>query len=109
MQGIAMTHKTQWTNASVLAFAAGEEPIASMEAKARELALKAMDEGWEGPPYDPVALARWANLSIEARGDIPAARIVPIADIGMLLQYNPTRPEYLPLLLWKDWPTSLER
>jgi O-acetyl-ADP-ribose deacetylase (regulator of RNase III) len=92
MQGIAMKHKTQWTNPSVLAFAAGEEPIASMEAKARELALKAMDEGWEGPPYDPVALARWANLSIEARGDIPDARIVPIADGGLLLQYNPTRP-----------------
>jgi len=87
-----MKHDTQWTNESVLAFAAGEEPIASMEAKARALALKAMDEGWEGPPYDPVALARWANLSIEARGDIPDARIVPITDGGLLLQYNPTRP-----------------
>lgn len=87
-----MKYKTQWTNPSVLAFAAGEEPIASMEARARELALKAMDEGWEGPPYDPIALARWANLSIEARGDIPEARIVPITDGGLLLQYNPTRP-----------------
>jgi O-acetyl-ADP-ribose deacetylase (regulator of RNase III) len=87
-----MKHETQWTNPSVLAFAAGEEPIASMEAKARDLALKAMDDGWEGPPYDPVALARWTNLTVEARPDIPDARTVSTADGGLLLQYNPMRP-----------------
>ena len=53
-----MARQFQWTNASVVAFAGDKDPVEVMEAKARELALNAMDEGWEGPPFDPLALAR---------------------------------------------------
>jgi O-acetyl-ADP-ribose deacetylase (regulator of RNase III) len=63
-----------------------------MEQKARELALKAMDEGWTGPPFDPLALAKWRDMRAEARGDIPDARTVPAPEGELLLQYNPTRP-----------------
>jgi O-acetyl-ADP-ribose deacetylase (regulator of RNase III) len=87
-----MARHTQWTNLSVLAFADGEDPVNHMEAKARELALKAMDDGWDGPPYDPLALARWIKLPVEARADIPDARTVPTADGKLLLEYNPMRP-----------------
>lgn len=87
-----MAKKYRWTNPSVLAFAAGADPVATMEAKARELALEAMDKGWSGPPFDPLALARWRGMMLEARGDIPDARLVPSEKDRLVLEYNPMRP-----------------
>lgn len=82
----------QWTNASVVAFAGGQDPVAAMETRARELVLSAMDGGWIGPPFDPLWLAEWLNIQTEARGDIPDARMVPVPDGTLRLQYNPSRP-----------------
>ena len=86
-----MSKRYQWTNQSVLAFAGAEDPVAAMEGRARALALKAMDEGWSGPPFDPVILAEQLGIAVEARGDIPDARLVP-GDGCLVLEYNPTRP-----------------
>ncbi|SDI19596.1 ImmA/IrrE family metallo-endopeptidase [Variovorax sp. OV700] len=87
-----MTKRFKWTNRSVVTFAEGQDPVLQMEAKARALALKAMDEGWTGPPFDPLALAQWLGLRIEARGDIADARMVPSSESTITLEYNPTRP-----------------
>jgi len=87
-----MTKKYIWTNPSVLRFAGEDEPVAKIERAARELALRAMDEGWAGPPFDPLALAEWCGLELDARGDIPDARLLPTADGKSVLQYNPMRP-----------------
>ena len=87
-----MPKKFKWSNASVLAFAAGSEPVEKMEAKARELALKAMDDGWSGPPFDPLALADWLKFTVMPRGDIPDARLVSTSDGKVTLEYNPMRP-----------------
>lgn len=88
----AIVKKFNWTNPSVLRFAEGHEPVEKIERVARELALRAMDEGWSGPPFDPLALAEWCGLRLDARGDIPDARLVPTADGKSILQYNPMRP-----------------
>lgn len=64
----------------------------AMEAKAREFALAAMDEGWTGPPFDPLILAKRLGMQLEARGDIPDARIVSLPSNRIVLEYNPTRP-----------------
>lgn len=82
----------QWTNPSVISFAGGADPVATMEARARALVLQAMDSGWEGPPFDPLWLAEWLDIRTEARGDIPDARMVPIEGGKVRLEYNPTRP-----------------
>ena len=87
-----MTKKFAWTNPSVLALANGADPVQAIEIKARELALKAMDDGWGGPPFDPLALAEWLGIAIEARSDIPDARLVPSDKGKLLLEYNPMRP-----------------
>ena len=87
-----MSKPFRWTNPSVLAFAPQQDPVGVMEEKARLLALRAMDDGWEGPPFDPLALAKWIKIPIEARGDIPDARMVPLADGSPVLEYNPMRP-----------------
>jgi O-acetyl-ADP-ribose deacetylase (regulator of RNase III) len=87
-----MVKKYIWTNPSVLGFAQDDEPVEKIERAARELALRAMDEGWAGPPFDPLALAEWCGLRLDARGDIPDARLVPTSDGSSTLQYNPMRP-----------------
>lgn len=87
-----MSKKFTWTNQSVLAFSPGADPVATMETKARELALEAMDKGWSGPPFDPLALAKWRGMMLEARGDIPDARLVPSEKDRLVLEYNPMRP-----------------
>lgn len=87
-----MSKKYTWTNPSVLRFAQGEDPVSKIERAARELALRAMDEGWKGPPFDPLALAQWRGLLLDARGDIPDARLIPTEAGTSVLQYNPLRP-----------------
>lgn len=82
----------QWTNTSVLEFANGDDPVEAIESKARELALRAMDDGWNGPPFDPLALAKWCDIPVSARDDIPDARTVPVAGGGFVLEFNPLRP-----------------
>lgn len=76
-----MIKKFTWTNPSVLRFAEGHDPIERIERAARELALQAMDEGWSGPPFDPLALAERCGLRLDARGDIPDARLVQGLDV----------------------------
>jgi O-acetyl-ADP-ribose deacetylase (regulator of RNase III) len=63
-----------------------------MEERARKLVLEAIDGGWSGPPFDPLALAEQIGLPTEARGDITDARIVPSSKSKLHLEYNPIRP-----------------
>jgi Zn-dependent peptidase ImmA (M78 family)/O-acetyl-ADP-ribose deacetylase (regulator of RNase III) len=86
-----MTSDIRWTNSSVRNFASDKNPVEVMEARIRSVVLRAMDEGWSGPPFDPVELARVLNLPIEARGDIPDARTIPRKQ-GLVIEYNPLRP-----------------
>ena len=80
-----------WTNPSVLGFAAGEDPVEAITARAREVAFDAVQEGWQGPPFDPIVLARSLGMEIAARDDLSDARVV--AEEGRLrIEYNPTRP-----------------
>ncbi len=84
---------TRWTNASVIQFAGGNDPIEKMETVAREVALAAMDRGWVGPPFDPIALAEILGYQIEAREDVREARVLYDANLGFKIQFNPIRPK----------------
>lgn len=86
-----MTKGIHWTNSSVSKFATDLDPVEVMESRIRSVVLRAMDEGWTGPPFDPVELARVLNLPIEARGDIPDARTVSRGQ-ELIIEYNPLRP-----------------
>jgi O-acetyl-ADP-ribose deacetylase (regulator of RNase III) len=80
-----------WTNKSVLKFAGDADPILLIEAKARELVLKARDAGWSGPPYNPTAIADLLKIRIEPNGDVVDARTVAIGH-GIRIEFNPTQP-----------------
>jgi O-acetyl-ADP-ribose deacetylase (regulator of RNase III) len=87
---VAQTEGIQWTNPSVLGFARGQDPVAAIERRARELALQAKDAGWQGPPFNPVAIADLLKIPVEAHADIPDARTVP-SDGSVKIQFNPTQ------------------
>lgn len=80
-----------WTNRSVLKFAGDGDPISMIEAKARELVLKARDAGWTGPPYNPLAIADLLRIPVEANSEVVDARTIS-SGTGIKIQFNPTRP-----------------
>jgi hypothetical protein len=85
------SNKMPWTNKSVLKFAGNSDPIALIEARARELVLRARDAGWSGPPYNPLAIADLLKIPVEANSEIADARTVP-TEAGVKIEFNPTRP-----------------
>lgn len=81
----------RWTNPSVRRFAGNRDPVQAIVDRARDLTLRAMDEGWPGPPFDPSELAKWLNLDVIPCADIRDARIVPKPDLGLSIEFNPNR------------------
>jgi Zn-dependent peptidase ImmA (M78 family)/O-acetyl-ADP-ribose deacetylase (regulator of RNase III) len=80
----------QWTNKSVLHLAKGEDPMAVVERKARDLALRAKDAGWQGPPFNPIAIADLLGVPVEATADVADARTISTPN-GLLIEFNPTQ------------------
>ena len=81
----------KWTNSSVLRFANGRNPIDAIEHTARNQVLVAMDAGWQGPPFSPIALAGIKGIPVEANADVRDARTVAIEGT-LRIQFNPTQP-----------------
>ncbi len=84
----------RWTNKSVLSFAGGEDPIKKIEKTAREIAIRAIDKGWSGPPYDPIRLADFLKTPVVPRDDIRDARTVPHGSKGSVIEFNPSAPRW---------------
>ena len=85
------SNRILWTNKSVLKFADGGDPIELIEAKARELVLKARDAGWSGPPYNPLAMADLLKTPVDANSEVADVRTVAVG-AGVRNEFNPTRP-----------------
>ena len=83
--------RIEWTNESVLKFAGDGDPIAKIESKARELVLRALDNGWSGPPYNPLAIADLLRIPVEANGDVIDARTIATTS-GIKIEFNPSLP-----------------
>jgi|GEM_PF-612718 len=77
-----------WTNPSVLAFAPDEDPVQKVQRVARALVLEAREQGWEGPPFNPIELANYLGIRTAANSDVPDARLVN-AEAGATIEYNP--------------------
>lgn len=86
------TRAEYWTNASVRALMQDKEgdPAHVITHKAIDLSLRAMQEGWTGPPFDPFALAQFLGLRVIPREDIADARTVPIGP-HLTIEFNPNR------------------
>lgn len=80
-----------WTDQSVREFAKGDDPVAAITSRAREIAVEAIDAGWTGPPFDPFELADHLKLETAPRHDIQDARTVPVGKSRYRIEYNPNR------------------
>ena len=46
-----------------------------MEQKARQAVLAAVDQGWRGPPFDPIELAHIMGMSVRPNAALADARV----------------------------------
>ncbi|MEL6954989.1 MAG: ImmA/IrrE family metallo-endopeptidase [Pseudomonadota bacterium] len=107
--------KIQWTNASVRAFARGNDPLLAIEEAARSLVLKARERGWEGPPFNPLQIAEMLEVQIEANSNVADARLIS-TDKGPKIEFNPRQPRErvrfsiaheIAHLLFPDWSDQI--
>jgi O-acetyl-ADP-ribose deacetylase (regulator of RNase III) len=83
-----------WTHPSVKALVEGGDgdPAEVIRQRAVTASLKAMQQGWSGPPFDPFVLAELLSVRVVPREDIADARTVP-GGTGFTIEYNPNRPK----------------
>jgi hypothetical protein len=81
-----------WTNPSVRKFAGNSDPIESITRRTREEVLRAIQDGWQGPPFDPFKLADLLEISTIPREDVLDARIMPSGSQRVQIEFNPNRP-----------------
>jgi IrrE N-terminal-like domain len=81
----------RWTNSSVKALASGRDPLAAITDRARALVFDALEDGWEGPPFDPFELADRLNVEVVAVDELEDARLVHGRG-GPRIEFNPRRP-----------------
>ena len=89
---MAIQETRYWTNSSVLQFAGKSDPIDLITEKARETVLKAIQAGWQGPPFDPFKLASLLQIPTVPREDVLDARILPTSPQRLQIDFNPNRP-----------------
>lgn len=81
-----------WTHKSIKRFAGAADPVEAILSAARAMVLRAMDAGWKGPPFDPIALAEIMRIEVAPRDDVRDARVVPAGRDGVRIEFNPSRP-----------------
>jgi len=81
----------KWTNTSVRRFAAGHDPVEVISDRVRETVISALQEGWNGPPYDPFKLADILGIKVEAKEEVTDARLVA-RGTKPVIEFNPNRP-----------------
>jgi len=88
-----MSQQTEhWTNPSVLKFAGNSDPVDFTTCKARDVILKAIQAGWQGPPFDPFRLAEVLEIPTIPREDVLDARILSSGSQRLQIEFNPNRP-----------------
>jgi hypothetical protein len=82
----------EWTNVSVLTLSGDRDPVVVITELARNTVLTALDRGWMGPPFDPIALADLLKLEVVPTETVRDARTVPVGKGGVRIEFNPNRP-----------------
>lgn len=89
-----VTSEGYWTHPSVLKLiqeSQNQDPLAEIKNRARQVVIKAFEAGWQGPPYDPIALASIMGIDIipNDNDEVLDARILPQTNTSFQIQYNP--------------------
>src|SRR6185295_15660689 len=87
-----ISNSKHWTNASVLALSGeNKNPLEVITNKVQELVLKAIQEGWSGPPFDPLFLAEMLKVNVVPFADVIDARTVTEHGGKFKIEYNPNK------------------
>src|SRR5947209_11893599 len=81
-----------WTNPSVRAFSGDQNPVDAVTSAARRVVFRALECGWQGPPFDPFKLAEFLRIQTQPTSEVLDARTVPIAANRFRIDFNPDRP-----------------
>lgn len=85
--------KKVWSHKSVKALIeeSGNEdnPVEIIKNKARKVVLQALEDGWNGPPYSAIELARILNYDIAPNDTVLDARTIASKRGKILIEYNP--------------------
>jgi len=81
-----------WTNPSVLQFTGNSDPIDLITERAKEKVLRAVQAGWQGPPFDPFKLADYLGIPTVPREDVLDAQLIPLGSQKAQIEFNPNRP-----------------
>ena len=81
-----------WTHPSVLAFSGDHDPIEVVTQRARSVVFRALELGWNGPPFDPLALADLLRIETRPTSDVFDARTLPVGGNRFRIEFNPDRP-----------------
>lgn len=84
-------HIRYWTNPSVRQFAGNSDPIELITRRTREEVLRAIQAGWQGPPFDPFKLADFLGIPTIPREDVLDARMVPAGSHRAQIEFNPNK------------------
>lgn len=68
------------------------DPISEIKMRARKTVLYALENGWNGPPFDSIQLAKILKLEISPNEDILDARTTELKNKKFLIEYNPVLP-----------------
>jgi len=79
-------------NPSVEKLAAGRDPVEAILSHCRSVVLSAVEKGWNGPPFDPFALAEMLRIETVPRDDIEDARTILSGGRKFTIEFNPNRP-----------------
>ncbi|HEX9118957.1 MAG TPA: ImmA/IrrE family metallo-endopeptidase, partial [Terriglobales bacterium] len=81
-----------WTNPSVLALSGGRDPVEAITAEARSVVFRALEYGWGGPPFNPLALCDLIGIETRPTSEVLDARTVPLSANRYRIEFNPDRP-----------------
>jgi O-acetyl-ADP-ribose deacetylase (regulator of RNase III) len=85
------SRETNWSHPSVLTLN-DPDPMSAIITRARSMVLKAMEQGWSGPPYSPFALAEMLGVKLLPTEDVLDARTHSDASGRFTIEFNPQRP-----------------
>jgi O-acetyl-ADP-ribose deacetylase (regulator of RNase III) len=81
-----------WTNPSVRALSRDRDPIDAVSSAARDVVFRALELGWQGPPFDPFKLAELLGIRVQPTTEVLDARTVPFGGNRFRIDFNPDRP-----------------